>query len=99
VDHALPRHPRVRLLATPFPLQTLILSRRRYGLRQFRKEQEDRKNGVAQGKAVKGGQTAVMRLRLLGLRVSNLRDEREVKKENKLDGVRLFPSLTFYFIR
>ncbi|GAA5875360.1 hypothetical protein JCM8547_003214 [Rhodosporidiobolus lusitaniae] len=56
-----------------------------YGLRIFRREQESRRASVASGDQVKGGQKAVAKMRLLGLRVSNLRDEREVKKEAKLD--------------
>ncbi|GAA5889549.1 hypothetical protein JCM6882_007067 [Rhodosporidiobolus microsporus] len=57
-----------------------------YGLRLFRKEQEDRHAALARGEKVKGGKNVMLKPRLLGLRVSNLRDEREVKKENKLDG-------------
>ncbi|GAA6010020.1 hypothetical protein JCM10207_007522 [Rhodosporidiobolus poonsookiae] len=56
------------------------------GLRLLRKEQDDRHAALARGDAVKGGKNVLLRPRLLGLRVSNLRDEREVKKEAKLDG-------------
>ncbi|GAA5980773.1 hypothetical protein JCM11641_002643 [Rhodosporidiobolus odoratus] len=57
-----------------------------HGLRLLRKEQEDRRIALAKGEKVKGGKNVALKPRLLGLRVSNLRDEREVKKEKKLDG-------------
>ncbi|BGP17566.1 hypothetical protein JCM10213_004107 [Rhodosporidiobolus nylandii] len=57
-----------------------------YGLRLLRKEQEDRRTALARGEKVKGGKNSMLKPRLLGLRVGNLRDDREVKKENKLDG-------------
>ncbi|GAA5827398.1 hypothetical protein JCM11251_003793 [Rhodosporidiobolus azoricus] len=57
-----------------------------YGIHLFRKEQEDRRAAFARGEKVKGGKNVALRPRLLGLRVSNLRDEREVKKAGNLDG-------------
>jgi len=48
---------------------------------------KDRQAAITRGEKVKGGKNFILCARLLGLRVSNLRDEREEKKANKLDGV------------
>ncbi|GAA6015594.1 hypothetical protein JCM11491_007168 [Sporobolomyces phaffii] len=58
----------------------------RLGLALLHKEMEDRQAAITRGEKVKGGKNFVLNARLLGLRVSNLRDERIEKKTNKLDG-------------
>ncbi|GAA6060585.1 hypothetical protein JCM10212_006820 [Sporobolomyces blumeae] len=58
----------------------------RHGLQLLHKEMDDRKAAITRGEKVKGGTAFVLKARLLGLRLSNLRDEREEKKGNKLDG-------------
>ncbi|GAA5844419.1 hypothetical protein JCM5353_008291 [Sporobolomyces roseus] len=57
-----------------------------YGLQLLHKEMKDRQAAITRGEKVKGGKNFILCARLLGLRVSNLRDEREEKKANKLDG-------------
>lgn len=51
------------------------------------KEIEERAAAIKRGEKVRGGQNPVLKVRLLGLRLTNLRDDREVAKGNKLDGV------------
>lgn len=48
---------------------------------------KDRQDAITRGDKVKGGKNFVLNARLLGLRVSNLRDDRIEKKANKLDSV------------
>ncbi|GAA5991851.1 hypothetical protein JCM5350_002724 [Sporobolomyces pararoseus] len=57
-----------------------------YGLNLLHKEMKDRQDAITRGEKVKGGRNFILNARLLGLRVSNLRDERIEKKANKLDG-------------
>lgn len=58
------------------------------GITLLHKERADRAKAIKQGKAVKGGNNPILNVRLLGLRVGNLRDERALAKTKKLDGVR-----------
>ncbi|GAA5864951.1 hypothetical protein JCM3774_003921 [Rhodotorula dairenensis] len=58
----------------------------RYGLDLLEKEIEARAAAIKRGEEVKGGQNPVLKARLLGLRLTNLRDDRELAKGNKLDG-------------
>ncbi|GJN90109.1 hypothetical protein Rhopal_003108-T1 [Rhodotorula paludigena] len=58
----------------------------RFGLDLFHKEQKDRREALEKGQDVKGGRNPVIKARLLGLRVGNLRDDREAAKTSKLDG-------------
>lgn len=60
----------------------------RIGLMLLHKEIDERPKLIARGEEVKGGRNPVLKARLLGLRVGNLRDERALAKANKLDGVR-----------
>ncbi|BGP33266.1 hypothetical protein JCM10296v2_005060 [Rhodotorula toruloides] len=65
----------------------------RLGLHLLHKEMDDRAAAIKRGEKVKGGKGSKLKARLLGLRMSNLRDEREVKRGNKLDGwVKATPS-------
>lgn len=64
----------------------------RYGLMLLHKEIENRAAAIKRGEVVKGGQNPILKARLLGLRLTNLRDDREVAKVNKLDGVSLSAS-------
>uniref|UniRef100_A0A0K3C6K6 DNA polymerase kappa n=1 Tax=Rhodotorula toruloides TaxID=5286 RepID=A0A0K3C6K6_RHOTO len=65
----------------------------RLGLHLLHKEMDDRAAAIKRGEKVKGGKGSQLKARLLGLRMSNLRDEREVKRGNKLDGwVKATPS-------
>ncbi|GAA5916527.1 hypothetical protein JCM5296_001166 [Sporobolomyces johnsonii] len=57
----------------------------RWGLMLLHKEMDDRRAALARGEKVKGGTSPVLKARLLGLRVGNLRDERK-EKTNKIDG-------------
>lgn len=59
----------------------------RYGVDLLEKEIEARAAAIKRGEEVKGGQNPVLKARLLGLRLTNLRDDRELAKGNKLDGV------------
>ncbi|BGP49365.1 hypothetical protein JCM10450v2_005253 [Rhodotorula kratochvilovae] len=58
----------------------------RHGLALLHKEMDDRRAALARGEPVKGGSNPALKARLLGLRVGNLRDDREVSRTNKLDG-------------
>ncbi|GAA5992880.1 hypothetical protein JCM10908_001386 [Rhodotorula pacifica] len=58
----------------------------RYGLMLLHKEMEVRAAAIKRGEKVKGGQNPVIKARLLGLRLTNLRDDRELARSNKLDG-------------
>ncbi|BGP25712.1 hypothetical protein JCM10295v2_004645 [Rhodotorula toruloides] len=65
----------------------------RLGLHLLRKEMDDRAAAIRRGEKVKGGKGPRIKARLLGLRMSNLRDDRVVKRGNKLDGwVKATPS-------
>ncbi|GAA5962404.1 hypothetical protein JCM21900_003774 [Sporobolomyces salmonicolor] len=57
----------------------------RWGLMLLHKEMDDRRAALVRGEKVKGGTSPVLKARLLGLRVGNLRDERK-EKTNKIDG-------------
>lgn len=67
----------------------------KYGLMLLHKEIEVRAAAIKRGEPVKGGRNPVLKARLLGLRLTNLRDDRELAKGNKLDSVRCagLPSL------
>ncbi|GAA5908093.1 hypothetical protein JCM8208_003685 [Rhodotorula glutinis] len=56
------------------------------GIMLLHKERVDRAEAIKQGQVVKGGNNPILNVRLLGLRVGNLRDERALAKTKKLDG-------------
>ncbi|GAA5922845.1 hypothetical protein JCM3775_006156 [Rhodotorula graminis] len=56
------------------------------GIGLLHKERADRAKAIKEGRPVKGGNNPVLNVRLLGLRVGNLRDERALAKTKKLDG-------------
>ncbi|GAA5839368.1 hypothetical protein JCM9279_005919 [Rhodotorula babjevae] len=57
-----------------------------FGIMLLHKERADRAKAIKAGQEVKGGTNPILNVRLLGLRVSNLRDERALAKMKKLDG-------------
>ena len=59
----------------------------KYGLELLHNEIDERVAAIKRGEKVRGGQNPVLKARLLGLRLTNLRDDREVAKGNKLDSV------------